>query len=228
MDKSKSLPLANAAVLLVAFIMYALLVSPLPVMKLAKASSAPVYRWPDGDNVSPVCVVSWDTSHMGSILEALDREDARITFAVTGEWALKNADTAMRIVAEGQGLALLLGDGTPAAGELLNEAETIRAVSGEAPLIAVCSVKNAEAQAKSCTEAGLKPIVISIDLGGSLARGDALDSLLTGMRPGGCTVGFLPTAEAAGGLQEFIEKIKNMGYGIVPAHKMLYNYNDKI
>ena len=228
MDKSKSAPLANAAVLAIAFLMYALLVSPLPVMKLAKASSAPVYRWPDEDKVSPVCLVSWDSSHLEGILDALIKADARITFAVTGEWALQNADTARRIVTDGHGLALLLGEKTPSSGELVNEAETVKAVSGEAPLVAVCSVKKAEAQAESCTEAGLKPVVVSVDLGGAFAGGTEFEELLDGIRAGGCTIGFLPTSDAAERLPDFIEIIKNMGYGIVPAHKMLYNYTDKI
>ena len=228
MSLKRSLPLTNAAVIAIAFLMYALLVSPEPVMKLASSASAPVYRWPDEDRVSAVCIVGWDSANVLRVLDELDRSGARVTFAVTGEWAVKNSETAMRIAAEGHGLALLIEDGAAEADDIRARAEAVKSASGEAPLIAVCTKNNADNIKKSCAEAGLTPVVMTATLDPDPEEGEALGSLLAFLRTGGWTLGFYPTEGTVKLLPELIEIIKNMGYGIVPAHKMLYNYNDKL
>ena len=228
MSLKRSLPLTNAAVIAIAFLMYALLVSPEPVMKLARSASAPVYRLQDDGRVSLVCLIEWDSGAVGEIISAADASGTRLTFAMTGEWAVRNAEIVRCMTERGHGLALLIEENEADADDIRGRAETVRSVSGVAPPIAVCTAKNAERLKKSCAEAGLTPFVMTAKLGADPEGGEAIDSLLAFLHTGGWTLGFLPTGDSVKILPELIEKIKNMGYGIVPAHKMLYNYSDKI
>lgn len=221
MNKKKDkLIYVNFIILTVAALVYLALIKPAEAATSANGAF-PVYRAASADKVSIQCAVDWDASSMDLILDELDSAGVRITFAVSGEWVAAHGDTLKRIVSSGSEAAVL-ADGRDG-GSIGETADLIESLCGARPVLCVFKSECSAASMKAAGRAGLAAVRCTVDL--DTANGTAAEILerVGGITGGGCIISVSPTRETAKALHEMIEKIKNMGFDIVPTHKMLYN-----
>ena len=69
--------------------------------------SAPVYRGQAEGKIALQFAVSWDAGALEDILDTLEENHARVTFALSGEWAARNPALARRMAQDGHELATM-------------------------------------------------------------------------------------------------------------------------
>lgn len=224
----------DTAIIAIAAALYFCLMSPAAVMTAAGSRRSPVMRCASENEVSLLFSVSWDAAALGGILDVLKDEGVKATFAVSGEWAEDNSGMLKRMREEGHEIATLgydpFSDGGAAflKDDLERSLNAISRAAGEVPVIYCCGTRSADASARAGAKAGLTTVIPTVDLdcGGS-AAGEILKKVGSAAS-GGSIIGLQPTRSLEEALPFLIEKIKNMGFDIVPTHKMLYNHTDKV
>ncbi|MBR3382399.1 MAG: hypothetical protein IKG85_05110 [Clostridia bacterium] len=210
MDRKR---LVDAAILLIAALVYLALVSPVSVVKLAAASAGPVYLSGEEGAIGLIIKLPWEAKAASSILDTLESAGVPACFAVTAETARAAPKLVYDIAARGHTTALLY-DGEPVGGAL----ERLSAVTGERPAFLIAGRDLPVNEEREAGRLGLTIIVPTVELpAGASWNGIGRTSL------NGGTVAAEPTEAFAAQLPFFLEKIKNMGLDIVSIHKMLYN-----
>ncbi|MCR5807940.1 MAG: polysaccharide deacetylase family protein [Clostridiales bacterium] len=229
MDKKRKLLGVNLAVLAVFALLYAALASPAGVMTMAGSVKYPVYRGASDTCVSIQCSVTWDAAALERILEILEEQGVSITFGVTADWAKAHPTLLSNMAKSGHEIAAAAAPGKSRAGYGSLKAETeecallIERITGERPKLLLCGSEDAEKSARAARAAGLVPVLSTLDLDCANGSAGEIESRASSISGGGCIIEAEPTESFASALPFLIEKIKNMGFDIVPTHKMLYN-----
>ena len=221
--------LIDIAIIAVAALVYAALISPVSVMTATGTRSHPFYRGRGEKRVSLQCAVSWDAAAMKDILDSLEEAQVTITFAVSGEWAERNPTLLSRMSRLGHEIATMgddpLRDGNRefVIADVEASLEKIERITGKRPETYYCGTRDPLVSAKAGSRLGLDTVMCTIDL--DCARGNAfeLESRLAQNIGEGWIIAVQPTAQFSEALPFLIETIKNMGFDIVHTHKMLYN-----
>lgn len=72
----------------------------------ARYTDNPVYKaTEENSSAALLCNVVWGTEYVGSMLDILDRYDAKATFFLGGQWAEENPDLVKRMVTDGHEIA---------------------------------------------------------------------------------------------------------------------------
>lgn len=223
----------DAAILAIAAAVYAALISPVSVMTLAQNRRSPVMICASDNEVSLQIAVSWDAAAMGGILDSLSDAGVSATFAVSGELAKNDPELIKRIVDSGHEIATLgFSPGTDGDADFVEEdvrasLDAIERACGVLPELYCCGTRDPEVSARAGARLGLTTVSCTVDL--DCGRGDAgeLIGRASSVRSGSI-IALSPTGSLEKALPFLIEKIKNMGFDIVPTHKMLYNHTDKV
>lgn len=233
MEKKRKLLFVNIAVLGVAALLYAALISPEGVMTMSGSRRYPVYRGQAKDSVSLQCAVTWDAQSMKTILDTLDEYGVSITFAVSGEWANAHPTLLCEIASRGHEIAAMRQD--PSKGgyketleELSRTADSIERITGRRPELFYCGPGNDTTAAKAGSALGLTTVLGTLDLDCSSGPASSILERADKIPGGGSIILTCPTSAFSEALPYLIEKIKNMGLDIVPTYKILYNNNGKV
>ena len=209
----------NAAILLIAALVYISLLSPFSVIRAAGASAAPAFRSSDEGRIGLVIRLSWEAEAIGGILDALEAAGKKVTFAVTPELARQAPSLVSAVSRAGHEVALLASSKE----ELTEGAELLSRVTGESVKTCVAEVGSASALAAAAYHRGMKLVVPTSDL--DTVRGASYDieaRIASAAQPGGF-IACDPTGAFLSALPFLLESIKNMGLDIAPLYKMLYN-----
>ena len=213
----------NIAILGLALLMYALLASPRSVASMT-GKSAPKYRGASRDSISLQCVVGWNASALGGILDTLKEKGVNITFAVGGEWARRNPDMLRRIAEEGHGIAVTVSNSAgEIEGQLKDALGIVESVTGVRPSVCCCVGGPPQEIAKAAVSLGLDAVLCTADLDCAGADAGLILKRLANCAEAGYMIDVQPTRSLMEALPEIINYLKNVGLAIVPTHKMLYN-----
>ena len=152
MEKKRKLLIINFAVLAIAALLYAALVSPEGVMTMAGSRRYPIYRGSSQSAVSIRCGLSWDAKSVSSILDTLDEYGVSITFAVSSDWAEAHPTLLCDIASRGHEIAAMSGHasgGSPReiSEDLSRTLDAIERITGERPKLFCCGREGASASA---------------------------------------------------------------------------------
>ncbi len=183
---------------------------------------------------------SWGNKFTPSILDTLQKQDAKVTFFSMGPWAKKFPEVAQRMVADGHEIASHgfrhenYGDMTPEwVKEDIQKAHgLIKEVTGaDATLIRPPNGHYSQKSLQATHDLGYKTIIWNVD---SLdwknpGRDVIVDRIMKRLKPGAIILLHasdtpLQTAEA---LPIVLEKIKAAGYKIVTVSELLAEYSEK-
>ena len=233
-NKSRLPIMADAALMLIAAIVYITLVSPVSVMTMTGSTAHPIYRGREGKRIALQCAVSWNAAAMDEILDELDSRGVRITFAVSGRWAEENPGLLERMAESGHEIATMgydpAFDGRRA--EVLEDVERslgiIEGITGKRPELYYCGSRMADVSAGAGKRLGLTTVLCTIDLDCANGTAFEIERRMSQNVKGGYIVAAEPTRQFAEALPFLIETTKNMGFDIAQTHKMLYNYSDLV
>lgn len=143
--------------------------------------SAPVYRGSARDAVALQFAVSWNAAALPGILDTLQAEGVRATFAVSGAWARENPQLALRMAEEGHELATM-GDAPEKDGKLSfvqadleRSLAAIESAAGARAALYYSGSRAVNISARAAKKVGLTQVLCTVDL--LCAKGDAGDIL---------------------------------------------------
>lgn len=223
----------DLALIAIAAAVCAALVSPVSVMTLSQSRRSPVMICASPDEVSLQINISWDAAALDGILTSLSDADVSATFAVSGEWAERNPELLKGIADRGHEIATLGyypnrdGPADYIEEDVRASLEAISRVIGETPAIYCCGSRRADVSARAGARLGLTTVSCTVDLDCGMGGAGEIIARASSVRAGSI-IALEPTSSLEKALPFLIEKIKNMGFDIVPTHKMLYNHTDKV
>lgn len=97
----------NILIALIVVGLYMLSVSYGTVGVMGRAYAVPIYRGNAEGRIALQCVVDWNASSLGDILDELREREVTITFLVSGEWAGENAETLEVMAEDGHEIGVL-------------------------------------------------------------------------------------------------------------------------
>ena len=227
--KKERLLYANAAILALAALLYFALASPGAVTAMKQSTAYPIYRGSSKNSVSIQCAVTWDAAALDTILDELERSGVCITFLVGGKWAEANPDTLLKIQNRGHEIGVMgyepERDGKAAfvRRDVQKSLDIVERVTGVRPEIYYCGSRDSAVSAWVGASLGLTTVLCTFDLDCSGADSALVVKRLASAAGAGSIINAQPTASFAAALPDIINYLKNMGYAIVPTHKMLYN-----
>ncbi len=186
-----------------------------------------VYRGSSENGAALVCVVSWDASACGAILDTLRENGAAMTFAVSAGFAEKNPELLQRICAEGHEIALCCGTGEqkgPEAvkKELSRAALLVEKSCGVRPAAFILGGDTDRAACRAARDLGLALVAGSRDL--VCLRGTADDiAARAKLVRGGDIALCAPTASFSAALPAILEYYSLMGLTAAPLSGTIYN-----
>ena len=143
--------------------------------------SAPVYRGQAEGKIALQFAVSWDAGALEDILDTLEENHARVTFALSGEWAARNPALARRMAQDGHELATM-GYAVGQDGRLSwvqedveRSLEAIEAAAGVKPTLYYSGGRSVTVSGRVAHKLGLTQVLCTADL--LCARGVAADIL---------------------------------------------------
>lgn len=181
----------------------------------SSAGAGAVYRGRDPGSVALVCVVSWDSSRCGEIVETLRERGAGMTFAVGAEFAAGRPELLREMREAGQDIALCCGeeaknDLSAAAEELSRASELVYAACGVRPRAFVCGRDTGTAACRAAKALGLMVVAGSFDI--VCLRGTAAEIAARARTVRGGDIAILaPTAALAEALPRILEYYSGMG-----------------
>ncbi len=217
---------ANAIILAVAALVYALLLSPVSVTALASLPYGTAYRGADKTSVGVRIPISWEAQNAERILSELEKSGVCVTFSFTPETVEEAPTLLYRVSHAGHGVELTLENssysGKLAEEALKNAADAAERITGERPAY-FHSGPEGEPYTRAAAKLGMLPVSTTYDLGSQFASAASIEKRLASCAEPGAIITAQPTASFADALPFLIDLIKNMGLDIVPIHKMLYN-----
>lgn len=189
--------------------------------------SAPVYRGQAEGKIALQFAVSWDAGALEDILDTLQGENVRVTFAVSGEWAAQNPNLARRMAQEGHELATM----GYAAGEdgrlswvqadVEQSLAAIEAAAGVRPALYYSGGRSVTVSGRAAHKLGLTQILCTADL--LCARGEAADILarIPAEPIPGSILLLQPTQAAKEALSGILTALREKGLEPVPVGEVL-------
>lgn len=130
----------------------------------ALSSEGAVYRGRRRDAVGLIIKLDWNTSRLDEILDSLEKNGARATFALTEGVIKENGGAAERILAGGHELAVMCAEDDPAEREIRNAYAAGDIVSGGRVSFYYCGRTAKNAEKRAARKLGVLPVVGSVDL----------------------------------------------------------------
>lgn len=193
----------------------------------ASAGLGTVYRGKSESRAALVCVVSWNASACGAILDTLREHGAGMTFAVSAEFAAENPLLLQRMRAEGHEIALSCGNETEndlgaAAEELSRAARLVERACGARPGAFVCTGGTESAACRAARGLGLTVVAGSRDLVCLRGTAEAVAARAKLVRGGDIAL-CAPTAAFSEGLPGILEYYSRMGLTAAPLSGTIYD-----
>ena len=189
--------------------------------------SAPVYRGQAEGKIALQFAVSWDAGALEEILDTLEENHARVTFALSGEWAARNPALARRMAQDGHELATM-GYAAGQDGRLSwvqedveRSLEAIEAAAGVKPTLYYSGGRSVTVSGRAAHKLGLTQILCTADL--LCARGGAADILARLPQepiPGSILL-LQPTQAAGEALSGILTALREKGLEPVPVGEVL-------
>ncbi len=179
-------------------------------------ASAPMYRG-RGEDIALQFAVSWNAAALSDIMDTLEERDARVTFAISGEWAEQNPDMLQRMVQDGHEIAVMgyyphMDGGIGRISEDLERAvKTIERLCGISPKLYYVGTRSTAVCSMASKKLGLTQVSCTIDL--LTAKGEANDILsrLPQQPIEGSIILMQPTAACAEALPGILAALEQKG-----------------
>lgn len=189
--------------------------------------SAPVYRGQAEGKIALQFAVSWDAGALEDILDTLQGENVRVTFAVSGEWAAQNPVLARRMAQEGHELATMGyaagedGRLSWAQADVEQSLAAIEAAAGVRPALYYSGGRSVTVSGRAAHKLGLTQILCTADL--LCARGEAADILarIPAEPIPGSILLLQPTQAAKEALSGILTALREKGLEPVPVGEVL-------
>lgn len=184
---------------------------------LRAVPAAAVYRGAECEKIALQFSVGWNAAAISGIMDTLKQKDAKVTFAVSGEWAADNPDTLRRMVSDGHEIATL-GSHPDMDGRLSWVVEDVRRSLGvieslckERPKLYYAGGRSQTVSARAAQKLGIKNVACTIDL--LCAKGSAADILsrLPKEPIGGSIILLQPTSACAEALEGILAALEEKG-----------------
>ena len=198
----------------------------------ARYTDNPVYKaTEEKESAALLCNVVWGTEYVGTMLDILDRYDAKATFFLGGKWAEENPDLVKRMVIDGHQIANHGYGHRHHAGmsldqnrEEIQKAETaIEAVTGvRADLFAPPYGEFDKTTLSAASAMGYTTVMWSVDT--IDWRGDGVDAILKRVLDKAGPGDFIlmhPTEDTIKALPIIIERLLEKGTGFATVGELL-------
>lgn len=185
-------------------------------------SSEIKYRTGDKNTVALECVVAWDGQYVDDILDTLRAEDARISFVISGQWAVKNADLLKQMAFDGHGI-MTCGmsyedteslSASKLAESLKQSVQLIESISDTEIKHYFCPNSESAKAQEAAEKSGLQCVRSTVDL--LAARGESAEIMYRARNAvkAGSIISFTPTHAMTEALPELISMCRAAGLNV--------------
>lgn len=212
--------LINILLAVIIILFYIMVVTPTANTAVSILYKTPIYRGHAKSVIAIECAVDWNAAAMPELLDVLKQKDVRVTFFVSGKWAVENNELVKRIVDEGHELGTMgyytmnSIESETLEVDIKSSLEAISRYAGVMPQLYYSGSRDIKASSKAANNLGLTHVLCTVDL--LSARGDAADMVERALEKpiDGSILLIQPTATALKALPVCIDALRQKGYTI--------------
>lgn len=211
----------NLFILALLLVFYGLTAAPAAQAVMGSMLKGPVYRGSGENRIALQCVVSWNAAALQSVLETLNARNLKITFLVSGDWALQNEALLRRIALDGHEIGTIGmqpsfdGDLRFIQQDLTDSADTIRRICGVQPVLYYPGERGISVSSVAAERCGMTLVLCTVDL--LSARGKIKDIVQRALENplDGSIILLQPTAAVDAALPEILNAFYEKGIDVV-------------
>ncbi|MEG1560708.1 MAG: polysaccharide deacetylase family protein [Clostridia bacterium] len=178
-----------------------------------------IYMGESDKKIAFQCTVSYNAAALSNILDLVNARGIKMTFIVSGEWAVDNKDMLNKIASDGHEIATMgmryYLDG-PIEDDIRDSISIIENITGKRPAFYFIGEKNVANTASACEKERIWGILCTVDLLSS--RGGKYEIIARAKRRlvPGSIISVSPTAHLFDALPDILDLYANAGLSVVP------------